>query len=559
MIKGLQKWFKKNADTRTGTIILVGLIFGLIWIWLGIAGKVEDVRFDSEAAQLLGAGWQVTAEGLVQDVTLPGKVEAEAGDIVELTKVLDADGISGNSLIFYARQSWVEAYLGEGQLLESAQGRKLPFDMVPGSYWYFFRLPSDFDGKTLKIVLNAAVDRYAGELPAIYVGTKASFLYMILSNSKLSLMLVLPMLILGIFLWIMGLFPGHQGMRRKLCRLGMFATVTSVWSLLESRVTQLLFGNMVISTYVLFSCYMLIPFFAAAFLLTFETLGKRKYIRGLFWLSGANFVLAHILQIAGVIHYIDMVSVVHVLIILVMLSVWVSYIDLKRRKANIPDKSIYRAMMILSVFCTLDILNYYIKPTNIVGSYSKVGLLLFFGYLGMSVIRQVSKLEVQEAENRLIQKLAYTDIMTGLLNRTSFEKEMADYREKPWKDITILMVGDMNRLKYINDNYGHAQGDKALIQIAYLMQECFGENCKCFRTGGDEFCVISRGISEKKFAVMCKRFMRSVMESPQEEDWQLSVSCGYCVVDEGGIDECYRKADAIMYAEKVASKQQRKA
>lgn len=558
MLKVLQKWFRENADPRTWAIMLVGLIFCLIWMWLGLAGRVEDVKFDNEDAQLLSTGWQVASGGLVQDAILPGKVEAKAGDIVELTRVLDAESISGNSLIFYVRQSWVEVYLGEEQLLESAQGRKLPFDMVPGSYWYFFRLPSDFEGKTLKIVLNAAVDRYAGELPPIYVGTKASFLYMVLSNSKLSLMLVLPMLILGICLWIMGLFPGHQLMRRKLCRLGMFATVTSVWSLLESRVTQMLFGNMVLSTYVLFSCYMLIPFFAAAFLLTFETLGKRKYIRGLFWLSGANFVLAHILQIAGVTHYIDMVSVVHVLIILVMLSVWVSYIDLRRHRANIPDKSIYRAMMILSVFCILDIVNYYIKPTNIVGSYSKVGLLLFFGYLGLSVIRQISKLEVQEAENRLIQKLAYTDMMTGLLNRTSFEKEMADYREKPWKEITILMVGDMNRLKYINDNYGHAQGDKALIQIAYLMQQCFGDGCKCFRTGGDEFCVISRGISEKKFAALCKRFMRSVMESPQEADWQLSVSCGYCVADEGGIDECYRRADAIMYAEKVASKQQRR-
>lgn len=558
MIKGIQKRIRENADRRTWAIIVIGLIFVVLWIWLGVAGKVEDVKFNSETATALSEDWQVTANGTVQDVTLPDKVEAEAGEPVELTRVLDAESIKGNSLIFYARQSWVEAYLDDEQLIESAQGRELPFEMIPGSYWYFFRLPDDFNGKTLKIVINAAVDRYAGELPSIYVGTKTSFIYMVLSNSKISLMLVIPVLLLGVCLWIMGLFPGHQTMRRKLCRLGMFATVTSVWSLLESRVTQVLFGNMVLSTYVLFSCYMLIPFFAAAFLLTFETLGQRKIIRGMFWISGANFVVAQILQITGVVHYIHLVSVVHVLILLIMISVWLCYWDLKRRRANIPDKSIYNGMMILSVFCVMDIVSYYVRPTSVVGSYSKIGLLVFFAYLGYNAIRQVSKQEVQEAENRLIQKLAYTDIMTGLLNRTSFEKEMADYREKPWKEITILMVGDMNRLKFINDNYGHAQGDKALIQIAYLMQQCFGDGCKCFRTGGDEFCVISRGIPEKKFSALCKKFMRSVIESPQEADWQLSVSCGYCVVDEGGIDECYRKADAIMYAEKVASKLQRK-
>lgn len=78
MIKGLQKWFKENADTRTGAIILVGFIFCLIWIWLGIAGKVEDVRFDSEEAQLLDTGWQINTNGLIQEVTLPGKIGAEA-------------------------------------------------------------------------------------------------------------------------------------------------------------------------------------------------------------------------------------------------------------------------------------------------------------------------------------------------------------------------------------------------------------------------------------------------------------------------------------------------
>lgn len=557
MIKGLQMWFKKRVDRQTWAILFAGLLFCGLFLWIIFAGKVEDVRFNSEEAMILRDGWYVTCEEETCQVLLPEKIDAKAGERVELTRVLDRESIEGNSLFFYARQSWVDAYIGEEQLLKSAEGRVLPFDMVPGSYWHFFRLPSDYDGKTLRIVINAAVDRYAGELPVIYMGTKASFIYTVLSDAKFSLMLIIPMLFLGMVLWIMGLFPGHQLMRRKLCRLGLFAMVTSMWSLLESRVTQVLFGNMVLATYVLFSCYMLIPFLAAAFLLTFETLGKRKSIRGLFWLSGIHFVLAHVLQVMGVTHYIYLVSVVHILIILIMLCVWLSYWELKRHRANIPDKSIYRAMMLLSVFCALDILNYYLNPTKLVGGFSKVGLLVFFGYLGMSVIRQVSKLEVQEAESRLIEKLAYTDIMTGLLNRTSFERELADYRENPWKEITILMVGDMNRLKFINDNYGHAQGDKALIQIAYLMQECFGEECKCFRTGGDEFCVISRGVSEKKFAMLCKKFLRSVLESPQEADWQLSVSCGYCVVDEKGIDECYRKADSIMYAEKVASKQQR--
>lgn len=97
-----------------------------------------------------------------------------------------------------------------------------------------------------------------------------------------------------------------------------------------------------------------------------------------------------------------------------------------------------------------------------------------------------------------------------------------------------------------------------MIQIAKLLQENFKQRCKCYRIGGDEFAVISRGIAESKFSDMCRAFQQSVRNSPQEEDWDLSVSCGYHVLDDSGIDEGYKKADANMYAEKLAYRESRK-
>lgn len=542
----------KTVEVKTWVIVALSLLVGILLVWIKMSTQVDDVKFNSEEAYLLSEGWTVTYNGQSEEVTVPSKVSVNDGEIVELTRVLEEESDLGNSLIFYARQSWIEVYLDEEQILESAEDRVTPFDMTPGSYWYFFRLPSDYSGKTLRIVFDYTYDRYAGELPSIYIGTKAAFIYMVLKQGQYSLMLVIPVLILGIALWIISILSKQRMMRKRLCRLGLFAIATSVWSLLESRVTQVLYGNMVVASYVLFVCFMLIPFFAAAFLLTYESLRKRWYMKALFWLSAFSFVLAQVLQIMGLVYYIEMVTIVHILLALVIISVLVSYIQMWRNKEDISDKSIYRAMMILGVFCAIDILSYYMRPTAAVGSYSKVGLLLFFAYLGIGAIEQVSRLQIQDAENRLYQKLAYTDMMTGLSNRTAFEADLESYRQRPWEEFTILMVGDMNRLKYINDKYGHAQGDRALKQVAELMKQEFGENCKCYRTGGDEFCVISRGIPEKQFANMCKHFMRSVIESPQEDDWMISVSCGYCIVDESGIDECYRKADTFMYAEKEA-------
>ncbi len=556
-MKEHMKKFKKTYDIKTVVMVLLGILLLAIYLWLALSSNVADVRFNNEEATLLKEGWTVSVNGSSQAVTIPEKIKAKSNEKVILTRLLDGERIHGNALMFYARQSWVEVYLDGVLLVESEEDRKTPFDMTPGSYWYCFRLPADIEGKELQIIFSSIMDRYAGELPEIYVGTKASFIYMVLEQGKISLVLVLPVLVLGIGLCIMGLLSGQKHMRKRLFRLGTFAVVTSVWSLLESRVTQVLFGNMVLASYVLFSCFLLIPVCSVAFLLTYDSLGKRKYMKGLFWLSAISFVLAQILQIFEIAYYIELVTMVHILLGLIILGVLISYVDKKRKKEKIADSSIYSAMLILAAFCIFDIIRYYVSPIAKVGDFSKVGIMLFFVYLGISAMRQVGRLQIQEAENRMYQKLAYTDMMTGMANRTAFEVELDNYKQNPWKEITILMVADMNRLKFINDNYGHEQGDRALKQIADLMQKGFRDNCKAFRTGGDEFCVISRGNSEKHFAEMCKKFMRSIIESPQEADWLLSVSCGYCVVDESGIDECYKKADAIMYEEKVASKMQR--
>lgn len=214
-------------------------------------------------------------------------------------------------------------------------------------------------------------------------------------------------------------------------------------------------------------------------------------------------------------------------------------------------------MVLLGVCCILDVLQYYIFPETIIGNFSKLGILLFFGYLGYVAIRIFGRIEIQEAENRAFKKLAYSDIMTGIANRTAFEETMAEYRENPWKEETILLVVDMNRLKFINDNYGHTKGDFSLMRIAEIMKQEFKDKCRCFRTGGDEFCVISRGISENSFSKMCDNFLKKITDVQIAEGDFLSVSCGYSAADKSGIDECYKRADSIMYERKMASKMQR--
>jgi len=548
---------KGKVDIRSTVMYLLLLLSVFIFVWIYIAGEADDVGFNNEEVSVLPGEWQVSCGEETLSLELPSKIKAKAGDVVTLTRTLDEESCVGNAMMFYARQTWVQISI-DGTIVEkSDEDRVVPFDMTPGSYWHLFRLPEEYAGKTVTIELKPALDKYAGELPAIYTGNKAAFVYMAVDNAKGSLLLMGAVLVIGMAMLACGIASAKSFMGRRLVRMGLFAMASSMWLLLESRITQVFVGNMVVASYLLFACYFLIPVLACSFLQTYETMENSRIMNFLFWISAVLAAGVHILQIAGLAYYIDMVPIMYVMLFLIIADSLFTCVRLRIKRAQIQDKSIYMAMILLGVCCLFDVLQYYIFPEAIIGNFSKVGILLFFGYLGYVAIRLFGRLEIQEAENRVYKKLAYSDMMTGIANRTAFEGVMSEYREAPWKEETILLVADVNRLKYINDNYGHAKGDAALVQIAELMKQQFKDGCLCFRTGGDEFCVISRGITEKKFAQMCHKFSAKVNEIEFAEDFRISVSCGYSAADETGIDECYKRADAIMYEAKAASKMQR--
>lgn len=86
-------------------------------------------------------------------------------------------------------------------------------------------------------------------------------------------------------------------------------------------------------------------------------------------------------------------------------------------------------------------------------------------------------------------QVARTDPLTGLLNRQSYYHDLAS------GGITGVVSIDMNDLKYLNDNLGHAAGDEALRTVGSIMYKYAGTG-RVFRVGGDEFMIIYHGASE---------------------------------------------------------------
>ena len=119
---------------------------------------------------------------------------------------------------------------------------------------------------------------------------------------------------------------------------------------------------------------------------------------------------------------------------------------------------------------------------------------------------------------------------------------------------TIILIADLNYLKMINDRWGHGSGDAAIREAALLLKNEFGSDSRCYRIGGDEFCIISERMTEEDFAARFEKFLLEASERTIGEGYRLSVAAGYAVAGKGGINAVFRAADKNMYERKTEMK-----
>ncbi len=178
-----------------------------------------------------------------------------------------------------------------------------------------------------------------------------------------------------------------------------------------------------------------------------------------------------------------------------------------------------------------------------------------------------SILKIEEALSEYIEQirdLAYRDFMTNCKNKSAYIKKISQIEKRIDADLAdfTVYVFDVNGLKRINDTKGHEMGDELIKAAAGAIKTVFSED-EIFRTGGDEFAVITEGPRDKIKDNMAS-FAQAVDEFNKENegriegkslDFTLAVSVGYASF-ENGVDKEYKsvydRADQAMYEAKAA-------
>ena len=157
-----------------------------------------------------------------------------------------------------------------------------------------------------------------------------------------------------------------------------------------------------------------------------------------------------------------------------------------------------------------------------------------------------------------IDKMYSTDLLTGLLNRRGFTSALDKMfrKKRPPFDMTIIMA-DLDGLKYINDNFGHDEGDAAIKTAADALMYACPPNSLCTRFGGDEMLAVCFGKYDKdKLTAAVNSFLDNFNRG-SGKPYKVSVSIGVNYADSGmelSFEELVRKSDMLMYDEKKKRK-----
>ena len=168
-------------------------------------------------------------------------------------------------------------------------------------------------------------------------------------------------------------------------------------------------------------------------------------------------------------------------------------------------------------------------------------------------------IDKQKRAAKEIEYLSIHDELTGLYNRRYFNNELNRLHNSRKYPISII-VGDMNKLKAVNDNYGHSMGDYYIKKAAEILKRNLRSEDVIARIGGDEFAVILPEADQKKVRAVIKRIYKNIeLENKKDEFPEpLSIALGAETVEsaEKDLEKCFNKADKNMYKHKFNNREE---
>ncbi len=436
-----------------------------------------------------------------------------------------------------------------------------------GFCWNVVSLTANDAGKEIVFRVIPAY-RDSRPIESFLYGTYQDIEYRIIMEQGFRLVLAALIALAGIVMLFYGVFVVGKGeVAETIIQFAVFATMLGVWSVIETQVLDLFFPCNMVIVFLSHLMLMIMPLRFVMYVRQMYRNGKNKLWSICCYINCAVIIMRLFLQITGLFDLRETLFLTHIcllmfVVVIVAMSIHEIAVNrfIRQNKLNI----ICVLVLLASTVLELGIYRFSNKSTPL----GSLGFLIYIVVMGIENVSKSRKMMEQARESEIYLKLAFTDELTGLYNRTAFEEDLGgrvitdEVTQNEIIQPTVIYMFDLNDLKKCNDTYGHDYGDKYIMMAASVLKKAFTDDEKCYRIGGDEFCAWSANVSAKKIEEKLRLLEKLISEqSSKEFVVKFSMAMGYAVYlpnEDSNLYSTLKRADAMMYERKQEYKRKQK-
>ena len=395
---------------------------------------------------------------------------------------------------------------------EVSIGDKIVYSFIPedpqvlsrgnGTTFHRVEVSAGNTGEEIGLKIFPIYKDKSSRITSMYLGRTWDYFGKVLDENFWGFQFSIITILIGIMLIIISflskLNTGHNERNRM---LGVFAACIGFWVTCETLMPQFMFGHSVQYNEISHLLLIFMPYFFISYIYQDLEYSKDYILKASFLTTVIELIAITGLSLTGTKDIHESLFIVHIGIIITILLVLLAVFDnvtyCKRNKIPCQTLTVILSLGVFLVSVIWDLINYYLKyGSRDGGSIMRSGILLGVLILAVDSLRKLFEgIKATELTNK-VSEITYKDALTGLANRNAYEVKEKEIQEKLNKgEITELLICkfDINNLRKVNDNYGHAYGDRHIIECADIIKQSFGKSGHAFRVDCDEFAVFVIG------------------------------------------------------------------
>ncbi|BES64992.1 hypothetical protein SANA_14310 [Gottschalkiaceae bacterium SANA] len=529
----------------------------LLIVFFARLSPEKDLGLVQEKFFSLNDQWTViSGANRVDEVTLPYQIPSDQrGEHFLITKTINEDFEDEMYLRIRASMQDIRVMAKGEVIYQSERDHEGSLVFPEVSMWHLIKLPRDMKGEILTIDFSTNIEAFKGMVNGIYYGSEGALLKDLVARNYTGLLVGIIMLLAGITSIIVSFSLRKLGDRR-LFYIGVFSITASIWMFSELRILQFITGNRFILGGISYFMVPLIGFSLIRYLGIVVLMKYSKSIDRISFVLAACFIFLFFAQLIGGLPLISGLLFVNVLMGLII--VWVTTvilyesIGLKNKRAI--KYGLYMSVLVASQ--VMEIIVFFTKDFDRMSHFSKLGDGIFLGFMLWESISYFKSILRLNQKTKILEEMAYKDSLVEGNNRAAYERDLDQILDSIDIQSFRLVLIDINQLKQINDVFGHATGDKAIIRSYQLMCQAFEDIGTCYRLGGDEFAGIVTETNEVVFYDAIKALEQGIEQENNQQKYPFSLAIGSGFYEKDHIDErkkfstFFHEVDQRMYSKK---------